>query len=133
MSTHCGIAVKTDKGYETIYCHHNGMPSRMYPMLRDNYGTEELANKLISFGDASSIRENLIPTRGHHSFDNPEKGVCVFYCRDRGEKAFDTRPCPYDTKKDVLDRYYYAYIFENGKWTAYTDNIEVIINECIFG
>ena len=52
MSTHCGISVKTEKGYETIYCHHDGYPKYMYPMLMNNYNSEELASKLIGFGDA---------------------------------------------------------------------------------
>ena len=46
MSTHCGIAVKTEKGYETIYCHWNGYPEYMLPMLNNNYKSEELAKKL---------------------------------------------------------------------------------------
>ena len=59
MSTHCGIAIKTEKGYETIYCHHDGYPDYMWPMLTENYNSEALAAKLVSFGDASYIEKKL--------------------------------------------------------------------------
>ena len=121
MSTHCGIAIKTEKGYETIYCHWNGYPEYMLPMLNNNYKSEELAKKLISFGDASSISERLEPIPGSiHSFDHPELGVCVFYGRDRGEEL--TMAQVYPTKEDLLDTYYFAYIFEDGSWNCYQND-----------
>lgn len=58
MATYCGIAIKTEKGYRTIYCHHDGYPKYMLPMLKDNYSSEELASKLIDFGDASYIEKS---------------------------------------------------------------------------
>lgn len=125
MSTHCGIAVRTEKGYETICCHWDGMPSRMLPKLQNHYNSEALANLLISGGDASSIGSKFKPTGKYHSFDNPEKDVCVFYHRDRGEDWTDTRPAIYG-KNLVLDMYYFMYIWENGCWTAYEDGKKVI-------
>ena len=121
MSTNCGIAVKTSEGYNTIYCHWDGYPSYMLPMLRENYNSEERAIELVSFGDASSIDKRLEPTPGSgHSFENPEDGVCVFYNRDRGERWSDVEPellaqvtlfkCP---------SFEYIYIFEDGQWSAY--------------
>lgn len=124
MSTHCGISVKTEKGYETIYCHHDGYPKYMYPMLMNNYNSEELASKLIGFGDASSIDEKLEPTEDYHRFGMPEPGVCMFYGRDRGEPEEDTRPAIY-TREELLRSFYYAYIFEDGKWSAYVDGKKV--------
>lgn len=126
MSTHCGIAIKTDKGYETIYCHHDGMTSRMLPKLQNYYNSETLANLLISGGDASSIGSKFESTNENHSFDNPEKDVCVFYHRDRGEDWTATRPTVYD-KNRAFDTYYYLYIWENGCWTAYADGKKVNI------
>ena len=118
MSTHCNIAYKTEKGYETIYCHHDGYESYMYPMLTKNYNSEELARNLVNLGDASVIEERLEPTPGvPHTFEWPEDGVCIFYHRDRGERWENTKPdCL--TKSEVLNCYY-AYIWEDGKWTAY--------------
>lgn len=117
MSTQCGISIKTEKGYETIYVHSDGYPEYMWPMLTEHYNSEELAKKLVSFGDASCIDERLEPTPGSgHCFDHRENGVCVFYNRDRGEQ--NTGPNCYD-RKLVLNMYYYAYIWKDGCWNFY--------------
>ena len=127
MSTHCGIAVKTEKGYNTIYCHHDGYESYMYPMLTQNYNTEERAADLVSLGDASSIQERMVPSRDSgHSFDNPEDGVCIFYHRDRGEAWSHVRPSHY-TRDELLSDFYYAYIWEDGQWNAYKNGIKITV------
>ena len=127
MSTHCGIAVKTEKGYNTIYCHHDGYESYMYPMLAKNYGTEERARDLVSLGDASCIYERMVPSReSGHSFGNPEDGVCVFYHRDRGERWEQTAPQVF-TKTTVVNDFYYVYIFEDGQWNAYKNGRKIIV------
>ena len=125
MSTHCGIAIKTEIGYKTIYCHNDGYASYMLPMLLSNYNSEELASKLISMGDASSIKKELEPTTMDHSFDRPEKDVCIFYVRDRKEPWFAKSPQSYNTKEDLFKQFWYVYIFENGKWTAYAGSKKI--------
>jgi hypothetical protein len=128
MSTFCGIAVKTDKGYKTIYCHWDGYPGYMYPLLRDWYGTEERALALVSFGNASSIKKRLVPSvDSGHSFDKPEDDVCVFYHRDRGEDWEDVEPVFY-SKESLLRDYYYSYVFEDGHWSAYKCEKEIEIS-----
>jgi hypothetical protein len=99
MSTNCGIAVLTDKGYETIYVHSDGYPAYMWPMLTENYASEELAKKLVSLGDASFIEEKLEPTSNFHRFGTPEPGVSMFYHRDRGEPWSDVAPTTYTAKE----------------------------------
>jgi predicted CxxxxCH...CXXCH cytochrome family protein len=122
MSTNSTIAIKTDKGYEAIYCHNDGYPSYMYPMLRDWYGTEERANALIDLGDASFIAKRLMPSQGSdHHFDHPEEDVCIFYHRDRGEEwnaAF------YGNLVAVTSSQYYTYVFEDGEWHVYIRGVE---------
>lgn len=125
MSTQCGIAVLTDKGYETIYVHNDGYPDYMWPMLTENYGTEELAKKLVSLGDASFIDEKLEPTSNFHRFGTPEPGVSMFYHRDRGEPWSDVAPTTY-TAKELFACYYYAYVWEDGFWCFYEGG------ECIY-
>lgn len=116
MSTHCGIAIKTERGYKTIYCHHDGYPSYMFEMLANNYNSEELARKLVSLGDASYIDRLLEPTPGvAHTFDFPEKDVSVFYHRDRGEPWNDVAPQTF-TREELRSRFYYAYAWEDGQW-----------------
>lgn len=126
MSTHCGIAVKTEKGYNTIYCHHDGYENYMYPMLTKNYNAEEKAKALVALGDASYIEERLEPTPGVvHTFDFPEKGVSVFYHRDRGERWEHTQP-DLLTKAEVLYNYH-AYIWEDGQWNAYKNGRKITV------
>lgn len=119
MSTQCGIAIKTDKGYETIDVHNDGYPGYMWPMLTKNYNTEELAAKLVSLGDASYIDVCLEPTAfSFHKFGTPEPDICMFYHRDRGDNWDDVAPTPY-TKQELVNCYYYAYIWEDGCWKFY--------------
>lgn len=126
MSTYCSIAVKTEKGYETIYVHNDGYESYMYPMLTNNYNSEEGARALVALGDASSIHEKLEPTPGvPHTFDFPERNVSIFYNRDRGESWNDCAPFCL-TKTEVLNNYH-AYIWEDGKWNAYKNGRKITV------
>ena len=122
MSTNSTIAIKTEKGYEGIYCHWDGYPEYMYPLLRDWYATQERAEALIGFGDASSIAKRLTPSQNsNHSFDNPEEDVCVFYHRDRGEEF---QAAFYSNKAAVLSSQYFTYIFEDYSWHVYINGQE---------
>lgn len=122
MSTNATIAIKTDNGYEAIYVHNDGYPEYMYPMLRDWYGTQERAEALVDFGDASFIAKRLVPSQdSNHHFEHPEEDVCIFYHRDRGE---DWRAGFYSNKEGVLSSQYYVYIFEDGAWHVYINKRE---------
>jgi hypothetical protein len=128
MSTNSGIALRSGDTYQAIYCHWDGYPKYMLPMLRDNYNSLELAAKLISYGDASSIEERLEPTPGvAHCFMQPENGVCVFYHRDRGDDWISCQPTCY-TRSELFERVGgdYFYIFEDGQWNVYKRNGERI-------
>ena len=122
MSTNAGIALRSGDTYQTIYCHWDGNPRTMLPILRENYNSLELAAKLISYGDASSINKKLEPT-GEHTFMKPEDGVCVFYHRDRGDDWFSCQDVCY-TRKELFRQpnFEYVYIFEDGQWNAYNMN-----------
>lgn len=115
MSTQCGVAVKTEKGYDTIYVHADGYPEYMWPMLTENYNSEELAKKLVSGGDASYIAEKF-ETDQPHSFDKPQYDTCCFYHRDRGEDWNDVAPTCYKTIKEVCNQFYYTYVWRDGEW-----------------
>ena len=121
MSTNSGIALRSGDTYETIYCHWDGYPESMLPILRGNYNSLELASKLISFGDASSIGPRLEPNEGEaHDFGHPAEGVCVFYHRDRGDDWISCRPTCY-LKQELFRQpnFEFVYVFENGQWNAY--------------
>ena len=124
MSTNSAIALRSGDTFQTIYCHWNGHPKDMLPVLRENYNSFELASDLISFGDASYIAERLEPTEGvEHTFDHPEDGVSVFYYRDRGEDLYSCQSVCY-TRKELFScmDVEYVYIFEDGQWNAYYMN-----------
>lgn len=126
MSTHCGIAIKTEKGIEGIYCHHDGYPEYMWDMLTTNYASEELAKKLVSLGDASYIAEKVEPDKGSaHSFENPDVSVSCFYHRDRGERWDQVAPIPYRSIQEFTGCFYYSYIWEDGCWHFYKDKEEL--------
>lgn len=128
MSTNSGIALRQGDTYLTIYCHWDGHPKTMLPILRENYNSFDLANKLISHGDASSIDKKLEPTPGvAHTFMMPEKDVCVFYHRDRGDDWFSCQPTCY-IKKELFKQpaFEYVYIFEDEEWHTYKRNGERI-------
>ena len=121
MSTNSGIALRSGDTYETIYCHWNGYPEYMLPILRGNYNSFELASKLISFGDASSIGPRLEPNEGEtHDFMHPAEDVCVFYHRDRGDDWLSCRSVCY-LKQELFSQpnFDFVYVFENGQWNAY--------------
>lgn len=118
MSTQCGIAIKTEKGYETIYVHSDGYPEYMWPMLTENYNSEELATKLVSMGDASYIEKKLDPTSGFHRFGTPEPEVSMFYYRDRGDRWDSVSPEVF-SREQLMNAFYYVYIWKNGCWNFY--------------
>lgn len=124
MSTSCGIALRAGDTFTTIYCHWAGYPKGMLPMLRDNYSSFELANKLISHGDASIIEAKIDPDPARlHNFDHYQEDVCVFYHRDRGDDWLSCQPACY-TKSELfkVPAFAYVYIFEDGTWNAYSMN-----------
>ena len=123
MSTNSTIAIKTDKGYEAIYCHNDGYFDYMYPMLDTWYNSWERAQALVSFGDASFIAKRIMPSKdSSHHFDHPEEDVCIFYHRDRGEEL-NIFHCY--RKEELFKRQFYVYIFEDGRWRAYQAGVEV--------
>ena len=128
MSTSCGIAIKTEKGYETIYVHSDGSMSYMWPMLTKNYNSEELATKLVSLGDASYIDKELEPTSEFHHFGTPEPNVSMFYHRDRGDDWYEVAPTCYRYKTEIFNQFYYAYIWENGEWKSYQGGARVRVH-----
>jgi hypothetical protein len=116
MSTPCIVAVKTEEGYLASYCHFDGYHDYMWPMLTENYNSEELAYALVSQGDASCICEKLCPETDYHSFHNPEPCVSIFYHRDRGEPWDFVKPELYASESKLLGLQPYIYVFQNGHW-----------------
>ena len=117
MATRSNIGiVNLDKSITGIYCHFDGYPEYVGKMLLNHYNNDDIVNGLMNLGDLSILSENMNPT-GPHSFNNPQKGVCVAYGRDRGEGGTNSRTFEdlgeYEHFGSGVD---YQYLFEDGKW-----------------
>lgn len=114
MSTRSYIAINKGNGkYLTAYCHHDGYLSYVGAVLQKYYTNPIRVSRLIQSGDMSILAPHICPTEdSEHSFDMPDKGVCVFYGRDRGEQETGPR---YLTKEELFDPQSwieYVYIFD---------------------
>lgn len=85
MATRSNINVKVGDVYHTIYCHWDGYPDGVGLELVQHYNSQELAEKLVSHGSASTIDASCEKPEGH-SYDTPVPGYTVYYGRDRGEE-----------------------------------------------
>jgi asparagine synthetase A len=87
MGTRSSIGVMQGNQIKAVYCHWDGYLEYNGRILLEHYNNEK-ANELVELGAISSLGARLHPTEGSgHNFDTPEKGVTVFYKRDRGEAA----------------------------------------------
>jgi hypothetical protein len=117
MATRSNIGIVNEDGSITgIYCHYDGYPEFVGKMLLNHYNNDDIVNGLMNLGDLSILSENMNPTEPH-SFNNPQKGVCVAYGRDRGDGGSDSRTFEdlgeYEHFGSGVD---YQYLFEDGKW-----------------
>lgn len=118
MATRSNIVIKNpDDTFSGIYCHWDGYPEHNGRILLDHYSDIEKVRQLISLGDLSSLQPILVPSAERsHTYENPVKGVCIFYGRDRGEEDVEARH--FKSMRDVLKfcSNSYAYLFQDGKW-----------------
>lgn len=116
MSTRATIIVRVADTYRAIYTHWDGYPDHHLPILTEHYNTQELAERLVSLGDLSSLSSSPdLPSTGH-SFENPVPGYCVAYGRDRGEA--DTEYRVYDSLNEAIreERQKYIYVWDGSQW-----------------
>ena len=121
MATRGNIGIVNEDGSITaIYVHWDSYPEYVGKILLNHYTDVDWIHMLMNLGNLSILAENMNPT-GPHSFNNPQKGVCVAYGRDRGE----TGPTNSRTFED-LGEYEnsasntwadYQYLFDNGVWS----------------
>ena len=127
MATRGNIGiVNGDDTITSIYVHYDSYPEYVGKMLLNHYNNVGIINELMDLGDLSILSESLYSTTGinlysdnnRHTFDNPQKGVCVAYGRDRGETGSDSRTFEdlgeYEHFGSGVD---YQYLYEDGKWS----------------
>lgn len=122
MATRSTIAVQHPDGkISQIYCHWDGYLEHNGSILAKHYDFLERVEEMVSLGDMSSLAKYVKPDIGAiHSFDYPQKYVCVYYGRDRGETG--THPRLFKDYKDFkqnMQHEEYDYLFRNGKWYYY--------------
>lgn len=128
MATRSNIAiVNEDKSITSIYCHYDGYPEYVGKLLLNHYNNVGIVNELMELGDLSQLCEKLYSDNNSHTFDKPQKGVCVAYGRDRGETGTNSRTFEDlgefedNAKNSWAD---YQYLFDNGKWSYRNVNNE---------
>lgn len=130
MSTRSYIVIEKkresgEKFYVGVYCHSDGYPSYNGRILFENYKDRAKVEKLISLGDLSSLGERIEPTEGSgHNFEysEREKGVCVFYNRDRGETDVDAKEVTLEELAgDIFIEYTYIYTLDD-EWKVFADS-----------
>lgn len=124
MATRSTISVLHQNGkVSEIYCHWDGYLSNNGKILLENYSSQELAEELVSHGDLSVLRKSINPTSDMHAFDTPEKDVCVYYGRDRGEIGTAVRIYPniqmWSNHKRNEE---FNYMFVDGGWYVINDD-----------
>lgn len=126
MSTSSLIGIQIEDNVKYIYCHWDGYPSHHGPILNQYYNNEHIVNKLIDMGDLSVLSKYIAPINPPHSFLNPDKDICVFYGRDKGES--DTGPITISLQEFLnpeLEKKYFAnykYLFSNDRWWYVNEN-----------
>jgi len=116
MATRSNIAYKkSDGSVRSIYCHWDGHPAHNGEMLRRHYQEARKIAQLIELGSLSSLGVNVFPVGKDHSFDKPQKDVCVFYGRDRGEAGQEPRDYA-DIPSWIDDMEEYAYLWNGREW-----------------
>jgi hypothetical protein len=115
MSTNSTITVKVNNTYRTIYCHWDGYLEWNGKLLVSHYNTQELAERVVSLGDLSTLDRSL-DCPDDHTFDEPVKGHTIAFGRDRNEQDVDART--YDTYEDAMKREKtcYNYLWDGEQW-----------------
>lgn len=127
MSTHAyiGRTIADDHHVEWIYCHNDGYPSHITPLLLQHYNTPEMVDKLMHLGDISCLYRQIAPPKGvQHTFDNPLPDITVSYFRDRNEPWKDNKP-KYGSRTGFMnidDGYKYLYDTKNQEWRIQKGN-----------
>ena len=121
MGTRSTIAIENGNGTVTgIYCHWDGYLNHNGRILQDYYNTEAKVRELIALGDLSSLGKTV---GSRQNFDDPVKGTCIAYGRDRNETGVEAKT--FDSHADLVEQIgqEYDYLFTNGAWTVFGESL----------
>lgn len=97
MGTRSAIAMKTEDGIRSIYCHWDGYVDHNGRILKEFYSTDEKVKALLDLGDLSSLRQEIGEAHDfdrHYAEPNLEgmfDNWCLAYGRDRGETDIEAK------------------------------------------
>ena len=96
MATRSSIAIKTEDGIKSIYCHWDGYVDHNGKILNQFYSTSIMVNALMDLGDLSTLGTELGNVHPFdRDFEQPELPLtdtwCMAYGRDRGEKDCEAK------------------------------------------
>lgn len=108
MTTKSRIGIMNeDTTITSVYCHWDGYPSYNGRILYENYNTEEKIRELLSYGDLSSLGEDIT----NDIISGRTK--CKFYNKNSGNETIKTYENIYEYEINGVE---YNYLFMNGKW-----------------
>lgn len=110
MGTSANINVKVGDKYHCTRVNYDGYPSGVGKTLQEYYNSQELAEKLVSFGELSSLDKSCEQPLGH-SYDTPVRGYSIYYGRDRGETGTE-----FAVTDEPVDSEYYSYTWNGTEW-----------------
>lgn len=104
---------------KSIYCHWDGYVDGVGLMLVNHYRDPTKVAELMSLGNLSVLDMWVTPSTSYHTFNRPDKGVCVAYGRDRGEEDQQASSSIEDSVEDLVasmrrmcSKYVYVYLDE---------------------
>ncbi|EBS4516451.1 hypothetical protein DQT32_03345 [Salmonella enterica subsp. enterica serovar Braenderup] len=112
MGTRANINVKVGNKYHCTSVNYDGYPEGAGKTLHEHYSTQELAEKLVSFGELSSLGNSCEQPLGH-TYDTPVRGYCVYYGRDRGETGTE-----FEVHDEPVDDEGICYVWNGSEWTV---------------
>ena len=131
MGTRSAIAMKTEDGIRSIYCHWDGYVDHNGRILKEFYSTDDKVKALLDLGDLSSLRQEIGEAHDfdrHYAEPNLEgmfDNWCLAYGRDRGEtdveaKSFNDVKTWVESMANSWCEYFYLWdgrdwIVSNGK------------------
>lgn len=114
---HARIAIaRPDGSFVSVYLHDDENEITNSLILSEYYRKETKVCSLMKLGDLSRLGKKIRPSKGFvHTMYNPEKDVCVFYSRERGDTGTDAVYSPTLASLKKLCRMtgaYHLYIYD---------------------
>lgn len=109
MATRSKIGVKTSDGILSAYCHWEGHPESMAPVLKTQYNTQLRAELLVSGGSMSSVNCD-------QDWDGFKRTPQPLYHSERGDGMPAKLYKRVEKFSECLSLEEFIYLFKDNKW-----------------